>query len=233
MTRNPTNGHLLVAEDDPITAQLLQKHLGAAGYQIIMSTNGRDAMDTLGTREIDLCLLNMHLPQMEDLALTQAIRKSDRVIPIVFLSARTTPESKLRGVRFGCDDYVAKPCNIKELLWRIQVILQRIHQQVVQADPELLRLGKFLFQPVERTLSWDQQSHRLSAKEANLLQLFCDARGDAVPRDRILENVWGRSDYFTSKSLDVYLTRLRKLLRADESLVLQNIHGFGYKLIQR
>lgn len=226
-----STGHLLVAEDDPNTGILLQQHLKAAGYQTTLSPNGTEALENFREAQYDLCLLDIMLPHVDGLSLAKEIRKANRLVPIVFLSARSLDEDKLQGFRFGCDDYVTKPFNIKELLWRIKVILQRVRDHAIYADPELVKFGKFSFRPAERSLSWDDESHRLSAKEANLLQLLCDAGGEVVSRDRILESVWGRSDYFTSKSLDVYLTRIRKLLRADNNLVLQNIHGFGYKLV--
>jgi len=224
---------ILIVEDDKNMGFLLSKNLKMAGYDLVLSQNGEDGFRQFQKNKFNLCILDIMLPGMNGIALAKQIRKTDQHIPVIFLTSRSLDEDKIEGFKVGCDDYITKPFSIEELLWRIKAIFKRTGNDAFVEEQSIYKIGIYNFNYVERTLTINNNTIQFSAKEADLLKLFCQHKNKVITRSVILKTVWGRDDYYVSKSLDVYLTKLRKHIKEDVNIEIQNIHGYGYKLIEK
>jgi DNA-binding response OmpR family regulator len=223
---------ILMVEDDVNLGYLLKENFEPKGFFIHLCRDGEEAMYTFLNGSFDLLILDIMLPKMDGFALAAQIRKRDKEIPIIFLSAKSLEEDKLQAFDLGCDDYITKPFSAKELLLRIKAILRRSQSQHDLPVSDLPnQLGRFTFDYMNRNLVLDGLPQKLSTKEAELLKLFCEHKNTLLNRAAILTKVWGNDDYFAAKSMDVYLTRLRKLLKGDPGLEIQNVHGTGFRLV--
>ena len=231
MTDNQIN--ILVVEDDKNMGFLLLENLRNAGYHAILCRNGEEGLKEYFNNHYDLCLFDIMMPKKDGLTLAQAIRENDTDVPIIFLTARTMDMDKIAGFKAGCDDYVTKPFNIEELLLRIKALLKRSKREFDSAAPKTLTFGNTKFNTSDRTIEWNNKTEKLSTKEAGIVKILAESKNKVVSRSMIMQAVWQRDDYFTSKNLDVYLTKLRKLIHRDEKVEIQNIHGYGYKLIEK
>ncbi len=220
---------VLIVEDDLNLGYLIKENLKLAGFTPELSPNGKDAWDVTGQKNYDLYLLDIMMPEKDGFELASKIREKDPETPIIFLTAKSLPEDKVKGFKLGCDDYICKPFDVEELLWRLKAILKRTHNG--KENKEVLKVGNITLFPVERQLIINDSSHSLSAKEAKLLHIFCTWEGQVVTRKHLLESVWERDDFFTGKSLDIYIHRLRKIFKDVPSINLLNVYGLGYKLI--
>jgi len=223
------NAKVLVVEDDRNMGFLIKENLRLAGFKPELSPDGKHALNCSRHTDYDLYLLDIMMPEKDGFDLAKKIREEDRETPIVFLTAKSLPEDKIKGFELGCDDFICKPFNVEELLWRLKAILRRTTTN--DADKELIQLGPIEIYPGERLLILNGERQQLSAKEAQLLHIFCVSEGQVVTRKQLLESVWERDDFFTSKSLDIYIHRLRKLLNQEKSISLLNVYGLGYKLV--
>ena len=226
----PSKEKILLVEDDKVMAYLLEENLKSAGYEVRICHDGETALVYFRQRPYDLCLLDVMLPKMDGFSLATTIRRENKRVPIIFLTARNIMQDKLNGFKTGADDYIVKPFDIHELLYRIQAVLRRTKGE----EPEVLQekmLGQYRFLPMTRELIKDEQTQKLSAKEAALLNLFIDNQNQLLSRQVLLQKVWGEDNFFNSKSMDVYLTRIRKLFVNDPELTLMNIHGTGYRFV--
>jgi len=223
---------ILIVEDDKNMGFLLSKNIKSMGYDFVLSQSGEDGFRQFRRNQFNLCILDIMLPGKNGLELAREIRKADPHVPIIFLTSRSMEEDKIEGFKVGCDDYITKPFSIAELLWRIKAIFKRTDNTAAE-EQLVFKIGNFNFNSIERRLSINKNSYQLSAKEADLLKLFCTHKNEVVTRSIILKTIWGRDDYYVSNSLDVYLTRLRKYIKEDTSLEIENIHGHGYKLIEK
>lgn len=221
---------ILIVEDDKNAGILLSENLSNEGFKSKLSKNGIEGLKLFKESVFDLCILDIMLPGMDGINLARNIRNIDKNIPIIFLSARTLDMDKIEGFKAGCDDYITKPYNIRELILRVYAIMRR-KQDKYKTAPDKWSFGKFRFVFSERKLSIDDKSRILSTKEADILKIFLKKGNESISRSYILENVWGTNDFYTSQGLDVYLSKLRKYLAEDSDINIQNIHGFGYKLI--
>lgn len=221
---------ILLVEDDKVMAFLLEQNLKAEGYLVKSCYDGESALMNFRQKKYDLCLVDVMLPKMDGFSLAKIIKKENEKIPLVFLTARNMVPDKIKGFKTGADDYVVKPFDIHELLFRIKAILRRTNGEVIVQNKEK-KLGGYKFNPLTRELSKDGTILKLSAKEADLLNLFIDNKNQMLPRQIILQKVWGDDNFFNSKSLDVYLTRIRKIFSDDPELELVNIHGTGYRFV--
>jgi DNA-binding response OmpR family regulator len=225
---------ILMVEDDPNLGYLLKENFKSKGIDIHLCTDGEAGYEAFLNYQFSLCILDVMLPKKDGFTLARDIRRKDDNIPIIFLTAKGMDDDKITGFDIGGDDYVTKPFSAQELLARIKAVLKRSkHNQngaAANANSSW-QLGKFAFSYTDRILSAEGYQKRLSTKEADILKLFAENKNVLIHRRDILTNVWGVDDYFTSKSMDVYLTRLRKLLRDDPALEIQNVHGTGFKLI--
>ncbi len=221
---------ILIVEDDANAGLLLTDNLGDEGFETTLAENGVDGWNQSQNNKFDLYILDIMLPKLDGVSLAKEIRKLDKKTPIIFLSARNLDYDKIEGFEAGCDDYVTKPYNIKELILRIHAILRRNNDESKKNVTEW-KINKTKFYYLDRRLIANKVESKLSTKEADVLKLLFENQNEIIARSYILETVWGKNDYYTSQSLDVYLTKIRKYLNHDNKLVIQNVHGFGYKLI--
>ncbi len=223
---------ILFAEDDENLAFLVKENLELAGYEIIHATNGEEAYRLSLSEKIDLYLLDVMMPRKDGFWVAEQIRKRDHETPIVYLTAKITESAKIEGFTTGADDYITKPFSIKELLLRMSAILKRtMHSREI--SQEVYTIGKISFNFIGRCILINNQQIKVNIKEAEILKILAENMNAIVPRRTILIKIWGADDYFLSRSMDVYMTRIRKLLRLDPSLELQNIYGTGFKLLCR
>ena len=223
---------LLLVEDDPALGLVISDFLQMAGFDVVLAAEGFQAKDLLQNRTFDLCILDVMLPGIDGFELARFIRTINAVVPIIFLTARSLPGDRIEGFRLGCDDYIVKPFNSEELILRIKALLKRCGIVSGNAKPEKLihRIGKYEFNPHELTLDGPGGRISLTRRECELLSFFNEHRNQLVPRDGIQKAVWGNDDYFIGRSMDVFITRLRKYLKEDDGIAIVNSHGNGFKL---
>ena len=223
--------HLLYVEDDESLSFVTRDNLELQGYRITYCPDGKTALEALADHRFDLCILDVMLPEIDGFTLAKEIRKYNTQVPILFLTARSLKEDRIHGLRLGADDYITKPFSIEELILKIEVFLKR--SKITQPEqPSHFRLGKFEFDYHNLKLKMDEEERRLTQKEADLLKFFVDNRNQVVKRSLILRQIWGEDDYFMGRSLDVFISRLRKYLQQDEQLKIENIHGVGFRLVE-
>lgn len=219
---------ILVAEDDLQLGFIIKDNLEEAGFQIINCPDGETAWEYYQKTNPDLCILDVNMPYRDGFSLAKKIRqKSDRV-PILFLTAKSLEEDKLKGFAAGGDDYVVKPFSMKELLSRINVFLRR-NKMIVTESQKNYPIGNFNFMPDELRLTNGSSVVSLTQREAELLEFLCQHPNKVLKREEILSNVWGKNDFFLGRSMDVFMTRLRKLLSVEPNVTIETIHGIGYR----
>lgn len=200
------------------------------GYTVELCRDGEQAWDSFQASTYDLCLLDIMLPKRDGMSLARSIKKTAPEVPIIFLSARSLAEDKIEGFRIGCDDYVCKPYHMQELLLRINVVLGRNQSHETEEIHSVFQLHHCVFDFTERTFSCPKQTFNLSNKESELLRILCENLDEVVSRNKILLQIWGRDDLYASNILDVYLSKVRKILKVTGAFHLKNIYGHGYKL---
>ncbi|MFL9844110.1 response regulator transcription factor [Flavobacterium rhizosphaerae] len=220
---------LLYAEDDSTLAFLTTDSLEQY-YEVVHFTNGKEAFEAFGHEAFDLCILDVMLPGMDGFELAAAIRKCDIEVPIIFLSAKTLKEDRIKGLKLGADDYLVKPYSIEELMLKIEVFLQRSQKQA-SVKNVTYSIGSFVFDPENYSLIKDGQSIQLTEREAALLKLFIENKNTILKRENILKQLWGTNDYFMGRSMDVFISRLRKIFKEDENIRIENIPRIGFKLV--
>ena len=222
---------ILLAEDDRNLGNLLREYLEAKGYETKLAANGKEAFDFFNKDKFDLCLLDVMMPVKDGFTLAREIRSSDKNIPIVFLTAKSMKEDAIEGFTAGADDYITKPFSMEELLLRITAILRRVkNQSLIQSEQNEFKIGKYKFNYTGRTLEMKNKKEELTTKEADLLKLLCINKNDVVDRNFALRSVWQNDSYFSARSMDVYISKLRKYLSEDSKVEILNIHGRGFKL---
>ncbi|MEL6636922.1 MAG: response regulator transcription factor [Bacteroidota bacterium] len=222
--------HLLYVEDDESLSFVTRDNLELQGYQITHCSDGRQAQDLIGVQDFDLCILDVMLPEVDGFTLAQKIRAQNAEVPIIFLTAKSLKEDKIRGLKLGADDYLTKPFSIEELILKVEVFLRRSKFVQPPTLPQHYQLGKFEFNYKNLTLTSGEQSRTLTQKEADLLRYFIENANEVLKRNTILQSVWGDDDYFLGRSLDVFISRLRKYLREEDRVAIENIHGVGFRL---
>ena len=221
---------ILFAEDDSNLGLLLQENLTNKGFDTVWCKDGDEAYVKFKTGGFGLCLLDVMLPVTDGFTLAKQIRALDTNVPIIFLTARGMHEDKIKGFEYGCDDYVTKPFNAKQLFLRINAVL-KTQQNSEIAQPKTLTVGKFIFDHTKMTLQGDNELRKLSSKESDLLNILVINKNQFVPRNIILGKIWGNDDYFSAKSMDVYISKIRKMLKDDPSVEILNAYGIGFKLV--
>jgi len=222
---------VLLAEDDSNLGMLLKNYLSAKSYDTTLLVNGIQALEEFPRQQYELCILDIMMPEMDGLTLAKEIRKINPVIPIIFLTAKSLKEDILEGFRTGADDYITKPFSMEELLYRIQAILKRTAGSALPRKESIYAIGNYSFDPLKQMLSFENQAVKLTTKESELLELLCRHRNEILERNFALKSIWIDDNYFNARSMDVYITRLRKYLRKDLSVKILNVHGRGYKLL--
>jgi len=224
---------ILYVEDDTNLSFVVKDCLENAGHNVHHFTNGEDAIAAFLKFSYDIALLDVMLPKLDGFTLTKMIREKNPNIPIIFISAKAQLEDKLEGLSIGGDDYLFKPFSVDELLLKIKIFLKRIHHQspVVFGKKPLQNIGSFILDPNEMTLTKDNETTRLTGREVDLLLLFVEHKNKVVRRGEILIALWGKDDYFLGRSLDVFISRLRKILASDSNIKIENIPRVGFKFI--
>lgn len=224
---------VLLAEDDPNLGTLLQEYLEAKGYEVKLARNGKEGYDLFVKQDYDLCLLDVMMPLKDGFTLAKEIRLSNKQVPIIFLTAKSMKEDTIEGFNAGADDYITKPFSMEELMLRIQAVLRRsMKAQVVENDQAEFVIGHYKFNVERQTLKYDEDPEvKLTTKEVQLLRLLVLNKNQVVDRAFTLKTIWGDDNYFNSRSMDVYITKLRKYLKADPKVEIVNVHGKGFKLL--
>ena len=225
---------ILVVEDDPNLGTILREYLEVKGFEVMLFTDGISAEDAFHKHNFDLCLLDVMLPKMDGFTLAENIRKNNTETPIIFLTAKVMKTDVIKGLKIGADDYLTKPFSMEELLLRIQVILKRIHKNFSRAKILEFSFGNFCFNAQEQTLTLisDSSKTKLTNKESELLRLLCVNKGDVLDRVKALKEIWQDDSYFSARSMDVYIAKLRKHLRSDSNIKIVTVHGRGFRLLE-
>jgi DNA-binding response OmpR family regulator len=221
---------ILLVEDDPNLGQLLREYLEMKGFEATLATDGNAGLKAYLGGSFDLCILDVMMPKKDGFALAKEIKMKDRNAPIIFLTAKSQKEDVLQGFKVGADDYINKPFSMEELLMRMQAILRRMNKLPLEEEP-IFEIASYRFNPHLQLLSHPELEIKLTSKESELLKLLCQNINLPVSRSVALKIIWGDDSYFNARSMDVYITKLRKLLRFDESIQIMNLHGEGFKLI--
>jgi DNA-binding response OmpR family regulator len=225
------NIRILLAEDDNNLGILLRSYLTAKNYETSLFINGNLALESFSTELYGLCILDIMMPEMDGLTLAREIRFINPEIPIIFLTAKNQKEDVIEGFKSGADDYITKPFSMEELLYRIEAILRRTTVPILNKKRESYLIGGYSFDPLKQMLVYKDQLIKLTTKESELLELLCLHGNEILERNFALKTIWIDDNYFNARSMDVYITRLRKYLRKDPEVKILNIHGRGYKLI--
>ena len=227
------NKKILLLEDDPNLGFMLQEQLEASGFRVTLETNGNDGITASHQGAFDLCLVDVMMPKKDGFTFAREFRSKDTTTPIIFLTAKSLKEDRIEGFKVGGDDYVTKPFSMEELLLRIQAVLKRSSKPETVRKQTKIKLGKFSFDEGSQTLHSKSGKQVLTAKEAQVLSLLCSNLNDVVLRNDILKSIWSDDSIYNSRSLDVFISRLRKYLAGDASLKILSVHGKGYKLSTR
>lgn len=220
---------ILLAEDDENLGFMLQDNLSEFGHEVSWAKNGLDALETYGTTKFDVCIIDVMMPKMDGFELARNIREADAFVPLLFLTAKSMEEDKLKGFEIGADDYITKPFSIKELDYRITVFLKRSGTSL-HLPKRTISFGHSTYDAEELVYTCGPVTHSLTEMEAKLLELLVQHQNQLIRREVILEKIWGENDYFKGRSLDVFITRLRKYLKEDHTLEIRNHHGVGFCL---
>jgi len=220
---------IFYVEDDETLAFLTTEALTNEGFHVEHFNNGLDALNSFRKNHFDICLLDVMLPRMDGFELAKKIRENNNSIPIIFLTAKSMVDDKIEGLTIGGDDYIVKPFDMRELLLKVEIFLNRRSKTASIEDVQIAQFGDYTFDYINLTLQYKDTTHTLTQKEGDLLRYFSDHRNTLIKRSEILEELWGRNDYFLGRSLDVFISRLRKYLSGDERLRIENVHGVGFR----
>lgn len=221
---------ILYAEDDATIAFLIQDSLENY-YDISCYSDGRSALEAFNKEDFDICLLDIMMPGINGFELAQHIREKNTEIPIIFISAKALKEDRIKGLKIGADDYLVKPFSIEELILKIEVFLKR--SKKTHTTPSKFKVGKYTFDPKNYTLQDTQHTITLTQRESDLLFYFIRHKNTVLKRQDILKAIWGDDDYFMGRSLDVFISRLRKVLAEEENIIIENLHGIGFRFSEK
>jgi DNA-binding response OmpR family regulator len=222
-----TKYKILYAEDDETLAFLTKDNLEQQ-YDVIHCADGESALNTFKTAHFDLCVFDIMMPKVDGFELAENIRKINADVPIIFLSAKTLKEDRIKGLRLGADDYLVKPFSIEELLLKIEIFLKRSQKNPI-SDKSIYTIGKYQFDSKNYLVFTDVEKIVLTQRESDLLKLFLDHKNVVLKREEILKSLWGDDDYFMGRSLDVFISRLRKIFSNENGIAIENLHGIGFK----
>ncbi|MDQ3142241.1 MAG: response regulator transcription factor [Bacteroidota bacterium] len=222
---------ILYAEDDETLSFITKDHLELQGYDVHHCIDGAKTLELYKNEKFDLCILDVMLPEMDGFTVAEQIRKKDQQIPILFLTAKSLKEDRIHGLKLGGDDYLTKPFSIEELILKIEIFLRRSRVFEAPSTEAELIVGKYQYLPMEYQLVLDGNARVLTQRESELLGFLLKNKNKVVKRSVILETLWGEDDYFMGRSLDVFISRLRKYLGDDPDIKIDNIHGIGFKFI--
>ena len=222
---------ILLAEDDKNLGNLLKEYLEAKNYSTILAVNGKEAFDQFVKKKFDICIFDVMMPVNDGYTLAREVRKLNKTMPIIFLTAKSMKEDVIEGFNAGADDYMTKPFSMEELLLRLQAILRRTQPAAPATEKTEFKIGKYKFDYTHQLLDIKGKKQNLTTKEADLLKLLCSNFNNIVDRDFALNSIWKDNNYFNGRSMDVYIAKLRKYLKEDSSIEILNVHGRGFKLL--
>jgi two-component system, OmpR family, response regulator len=223
---------ILLAEDDRNLGNILKAYLEAKKYECTLCVNGQEALQAYAKNKFDMCIIDVMMPVMDGFNLAKEIRLDNKRIPILFLTAKSLQEDKIKGFELGADDYITKPFSMEELLVRIKAVLRRSLQGPLPGENiTTFVIGGYVFDYTRQTLSFGESSQKLTSKESELLKLLCDSMNQVLDRRIALHKIWNDDSYFNARSMDVYIAKLRKYLKKDPTVELINVHGTGFKLV--
>ena len=225
-----TKYKILYAEDDDTLAFLTQDNLEQNNYEVVHCSNGEKALMAFKNQFFDICVFDIMMPKIDGFELATAIRKINTDIPIIFLSAKILKEDRLKGLRLGADDYLVKPFSIEELLLKIEIFIKRSHKNG-SVENKHYAVGKYQFDSANFLISNQNEKISLTQRESELLKLFLDNKNVVLKREEILKSLWGDDDYFMGRSLDVFISRLRKILTNEKGISIENLHGIGFRFV--
>jgi len=220
--------HILLAEDDPNLGRLLTDYLHTEGFDVKLCTDGTEALKTFHTNVFDMCLLDVMLPKMDGFALAGDIRARNKKVPILFITAKSLREDKLKGYGLGADDYITKPFDEEELLWKIKAMVRRLPADDAENVSQTVCIGRYVFDYGNQSLGFDGHLRRITEKESRILKYLYDNRNRVIKREEMLEALWGNNDYFLGRSMDVFITKLRKYLKDDPDISVENVYRVGF-----
>ena len=226
-----SNIKVLLAEDDENLGSLLREYLIAKGFKTDLFVNGELALQGFKQDKYNICILDVMMPKMDGFTLAREIKKINGNIPFIFLTAKSLKDDVVEGFTVGADDYMTKPFSMEELLFRITAILRRISNNNISENNEMYSIGEYEFDSQKQILKFGEIPQKLTTKESELLKLLCNNMNNILERNFALKTIWQEDSYFNARSMDVYITKLRKYLKKDQSIQILNIHGKGYKLI--
>ncbi len=224
---------VLLLEDDANLGFILQEHLQMQGFEVMLCVNGEEGLRSFQVGKFDLCLVDVMMPKLDGFSFARKIREQDQAVPLIFLTAKSLKEDKIEGFKIGCDDYLTKPFSMEELMLRITAVLRRAKASAQVAEqPVMFEIGKFTLDYNRQLLTTPASQYKLTPKEADLLRLLCIHKNQTLERDVALREIWGDESYFSGRSMDVFISKLRKYLKDDESVEIMGIHGKGFRLIE-
>jgi len=230
MSQEESKLKILLCEDDESLGMLLREYLQAKGYDADLCPDGELGYKNFLKCDYDMCVLDVMMPKMDGFTLAQEIRQVNQEVPIIFLTAKNLKEDIFEGFKIGADDYITKPFSMEELVLRMEAILRRVHGKQ-QKNVSVYHIGKFTFDTKRQILSIGDQQKKLTTKESELLILLCAHANEVLQRELALKTIWIDDNYFNARSMDVYITKLRKHLKDDPDIEINNVHGKGYRLI--
>jgi DNA-binding response OmpR family regulator len=222
---------ILLVEDDVNLGYMVSDQLKLDGYDVTLCANGAEGFKKFNEKEFDMCIFDVMMPKKDGFSLARDVRKLNDKIPILFLSAKSMHEDKVEGFNAGADDYLTKPFHLEEFQLRVKSLLKRVNLQKPEVSTKVLQIGKYIFDTENYILKANDFTKTLTNKEAKILSILAKQINQVVPRDVVLNAVWGQDDYFVGRSLDVFITKLRKYFQEDNSIQILNIHGVGFKLV--
>ncbi len=219
---------ILLAEDDLNLGVLLVDYLETEGFEVKLCKDGELALKIFQNNQFDLCLLDVMMPKMDGFSLAKEVRIKDKKIPIIFITAKSLKDDKLKGYGLGADDYITKPFDEEELLWKIKAVIRRIPENKNEVKTEIISIGKYIFDFNNQSLTIGGKTKRITEKESDILKFLSDRRNNVIKREEMLKDIWGENDYFFGRSLDVFITKIRKYLKEDPNLDIENVFGVGF-----
>lgn len=222
---------VLLLEDDLNLGLVLQDHLQMNGFDVTLCANGEEGLVAFRGGTFDLCLVDIMMPKKDGFDFAKDVRSRNKDIPLIFLTAKAMKEDKITGFRIGCDDYLTKPFSVEELLLRIEAVLRRSYRPSTRSDAQKYDIGRYTFDYRRQLLQFEKTEIKLTPTESELLRLLCANLNCTLDRDLALKEIWGNDSYFSGRSMDVFISKLRKYLKDDPDVEIVSIHGKGYKLI--
>ncbi len=223
-----TNPKLLLVEDDSTLGYILKEYLEMKNFAVTWAKNGLEGLEKFREQQVDLCIVDVMMPEMDGFTMAERMRQQGSDVPLLFLTAKSLKVDVLKGFSLGADDYIIKPVEEEELVARINAILRRTEHPSEQQ--EIFEVGNYAFDSKNQKLTYEEEDKYLTERESQLLRLLCLNKGNLLSRQYVLKNIWGKSDYFNRRSMDVFISKLRKYLAKDERIQITNVHGSGFIL---